>query len=52
MVGGATYEEALTVAIKNKETPNCNIVLGSGFIHNSQTFLAEADRVFSPIPSI
>jgi vacuolar protein sorting-associated protein 45 len=39
IVGGITFEEAFTVAELNKLNPNCRIMLGGTFIHNSTTFL-------------
>jgi vacuolar protein sorting-associated protein 45 len=39
MVGGATYEEALTVANFNRNNGAMRVVLGSTYVHNSRTFL-------------
>jgi hypothetical protein len=36
IVGGATYEEALTVHTLNRTTPGVRIVLGGTTVHNSQ----------------
>lgn len=41
MVGGATYEEALTVYNLNRTTPGVRIVLGGTTIHNTKSFLEE-----------
>ncbi|KAL1964234.1 hypothetical protein VTN77DRAFT_7192 [Rasamsonia byssochlamydoides] len=43
MVGGATYEEAKTVAQVNASSPGVRVVLGATTIHNSTTFLEEVD---------
>ncbi|KAK2000515.1 glucose-inhibited division protein A subfamily [Colletotrichum falcatum] len=44
MVGGATYEEAKTVATINASTPGVRLVLGGTTIHNSATFLEEVEE--------
>ena len=36
MIGGATYEEALTVYNLNRSTPGVRIVLGGSSIHNTK----------------
>lgn len=41
IVGGATYEESLTVHSFNKTYPGMHIILGSTTIHNSKSFLEE-----------
>ncbi|XP_068109331.1 vacuolar protein sorting-associated protein 45 [Hyperolius riggenbachi] len=41
IVGGATYEEALTVYNLNRTTPGVRIILGGTAIHNTKTFLEE-----------
>uniref|UniRef100_A0A8C9XRL9 Vacuolar protein sorting-associated protein 45 n=1 Tax=Sander lucioperca TaxID=283035 RepID=A0A8C9XRL9_SANLU len=41
MIGGATYEEALTVYNLNRNTPGVRIVLGGSSIHNTKSFLEE-----------
>ncbi|XP_053225361.1 vacuolar protein sorting-associated protein 45 isoform X1 [Podarcis raffonei] len=41
MIGGATYEEALTVYNLNRTTPGVRIVLGGTTIHNTKSFLEE-----------
>ncbi|KAF4531830.1 hypothetical protein B566_EDAN000856 [Ephemera danica] len=41
IVGGVTYEEALTVHQLNTEYPSVRIVLGGTTIHNSSSFLEE-----------
>jgi vacuolar protein sorting-associated protein 45 len=44
MVGGATYEESLTVHSFNKSNPSFNIILGGTNIHNSTSFLTEVEQ--------
>lgn len=55
MVGGATYEEAKTVAQANASSPGVRVVLGATRMHNSTTFLEEVDDAVScwpePAPS-
>ncbi|ETO28665.1 vacuolar protein sorting 45 [Reticulomyxa filosa] len=46
IVGGATYEEALTVSAKRQEH-KCNIVLGSPWVHNSYSFLKDSITNFT-----
>ncbi|XP_044028010.1 vacuolar protein sorting-associated protein 45 isoform X2 [Siniperca chuatsi] len=41
LIGGATYEEALTVYNLNRNTPGVRIVLGGSSIHNTKSFLEE-----------
>ncbi|CAI9608299.1 unnamed protein product [Staurois parvus] len=41
IVGGATYEEALTVYNLNRTTPGVRIILGGTAIHNTKSFLEE-----------
>ncbi|XP_044305169.1 vacuolar protein sorting-associated protein 45 [Varanus komodoensis] len=41
IIGGATYEEALTVYNLNRTTPGVRIVLGGTIIHNTRSFLEE-----------
>ncbi|XP_054856227.1 vacuolar protein sorting-associated protein 45 [Eublepharis macularius] len=41
IIGGATYEEALTVYNLNRTTPGVRIVLGGTIIHNTKSFLEE-----------
>ncbi|GAA6231438.1 vacuolar protein sorting-associated protein 45 [Lates japonicus] len=41
LIGGATYEEALTVYNLNRCTPGVRIVLGGSSIHNTKSFLEE-----------
>uniref|UniRef100_A0A3Q0R709 Vacuolar protein sorting-associated protein 45 n=1 Tax=Amphilophus citrinellus TaxID=61819 RepID=A0A3Q0R709_AMPCI len=41
VIGGATYEEALTVYNLNRSTPGVRIVLGGSTIHNTKSFLEE-----------
>lgn len=47
MVGGATYEEAKTIAGINATTPGVRVVLGGTSIHNAATFLEEVDNAVS-----
>lgn len=47
MVGGATYEEAKTIAGINATTPGVRVVLGGTSIHNASTFLEEVDNAVS-----
>ena len=39
IIGGTTYEEAITVHNFNKNTPGVRIVLGGTTIHNSLTYV-------------
>ncbi|KAI1282297.1 GIDA-domain-containing protein [Xylaria sp. FL0933] len=48
MIGGATYEEAKTVASINASSPGVRIVLGGTTIHNGATFLEEVDDAVKP----
>ncbi|XP_044095084.1 vacuolar protein sorting-associated protein 45 isoform X3 [Lutra lutra] len=41
IIGGATYEEALTVYNLNRTTPGVRIVLGGTTVHNTKSFLEE-----------
>eukprot|EP00112_Aurelia_sp_Birch-Aquarium-sp1_P005793 Seg1658.2 transcript_id=Seg1658.2/GoldUCD/mRNA.D3Y31 product="Vacuolar protein sorting-associated protein 45" protein_id=Seg1658.2/GoldUCD/D3Y31 len=41
MVGGTTYEEAITVYELNKANPGVRIILGGTTVHNSESFLEE-----------
>ncbi|XP_018620349.1 vacuolar protein sorting-associated protein 45 [Scleropages formosus] len=41
IIGGATYEEALTVYTLNRTTPGVRIVLGGTTVHNTKSFLEE-----------
>lgn len=41
MVGGTTYEEALTVYELNKTNPGVRIILGGTTVHNTESFLEE-----------
>ena len=50
IVGGATYEEAKTVAQVNASSPGVRVVLGGTSIHNSTTFLAEVQDAVSSWP--
>jgi len=40
IVGGVTYEEALTVHTFNRTTPGVRIVLGGTTVHNTQRLVA------------
>jgi hypothetical protein len=50
MVGGATYEEAKTIAQVNASSPGIRVVLGATSMHNSTTFLEEVDDAVSNWP--
>ncbi|KAI1268628.1 Sec1-like protein [Xylariaceae sp. FL1019] len=50
MIGGATYEEAKTVAGINASSPGIRVVLGGTSIHNAATFLEEVDDAVSSWP--
>lgn len=41
IIGGATYEESLTVHLLNKTYQGVHIVLGGTTVHNTKTFLEE-----------
>ncbi|KAM7080253.1 vacuolar protein sorting-associated protein 45 isoform X3 [Ciconia boyciana] len=41
IIGGATYEEALTVYNLNRTNPGVRIILGGTTIHNTKSFLEE-----------
>ncbi|KAJ8383380.1 hypothetical protein AAFF_G00220800 [Aldrovandia affinis] len=47
IIGGATYEEALTVYNLNRTTPGVRIVLGGTTIHNTKSFLEEVTSAAS-----
>lgn len=48
MIGGAMYEEALTVYNLNRSTPGVRIVLGGSSIHNTKSFLEEVMSTAGP----
>lgn len=50
MVGGATYEESLTVHTFNKIYPGTRCVLGGTFIHNSKSYLEEVHQAMKNVP--
>ncbi|KAI0190089.1 Sec1-like protein [Astrocystis sublimbata] len=50
IVGGATYEEAKTIAGINASSPGVRVVLGGTTIHNGATFLEEVDDAVSSWP--
>ncbi|KAF2965762.1 hypothetical protein GQX73_g7798 [Xylaria multiplex] len=50
IIGGATYEEAKTVASINASSPGVRVVLGGTTIHNGTTFLEEVDDAVSSWP--
>ncbi|KAI1102590.1 Sec1-like protein [Jackrogersella minutella] len=50
VIGGATYEEAKTIASINASTPGVRVVLGGTTIHNAATFLEEVDDAVSSWP--
>ncbi|KAK7877991.1 hypothetical protein WMY93_031337 [Mugilogobius chulae] len=41
LIGGATYEEALSVYNLNRNCPGVRIVLGGSHVHNTKSFLEE-----------
>lgn len=41
IVGGATYEESLTIHTMNKRYPGTHVILGGTTVHNSHSFLEE-----------
>lgn len=47
VIGGATYEEALSVYNLNRTSPGVRIVLGGTHIHNTKSFLEEVMLVTS-----
>ncbi|XP_066530962.1 vacuolar protein sorting-associated protein 45 [Hoplias malabaricus] len=47
IIGGATYEEALTVYNLNRTMPGVRIVLGGTTIHNTKSFLEEVTSAAS-----
>ncbi|XP_064608238.1 vacuolar protein sorting-associated protein 45-like [Liolophura sinensis] len=44
IIGGTTYEEALTVHNFNRSTPGVRIVLGGTYVHNFKSFLEEISQ--------
>lgn len=52
IVGGATFEEAKTVASINAVTPGVRVVLGGTTIHNASTFLDEVEEAVSSWPEL
>lgn len=50
VIGGATYEEAKTVASINASSPGIRVVLGGTTIHNAATFLEEVEDAVSSWP--
>lgn len=50
IAGGATYEEARSVASINASTPGVRVVLGGTTIHNADTFLEEVEDAVSAWP--
>ncbi|KAI1468184.1 Sec1-like protein [Daldinia caldariorum] len=50
LIGGATYEEAKTVASINASSPGIRVVLGGTNVHNAATFLEEVDDAVSSWP--
>lgn len=45
VVGGTTYEEAKEVAMVNRNGGETTVLLGSNYIHNSVSFLAEVSQL-------
>lgn len=41
VIGGVTYEEALSVDLLNRNTPGVRIILGGTTVHNSESFMEE-----------
>ncbi|KAI1094612.1 Sec1-like protein [Rostrohypoxylon terebratum] len=50
IIGGATYEEAKTIAGINASSPGIRVVLGGTSVHNAATFLEEVDDAVSSWP--
>ncbi len=50
IIGGATYEEAKSVASINASSPGIRVVLGATNIHNTASFLEEVDDAVSSWP--
>ncbi|KAI6087555.1 Sec1-like protein [Hypoxylon rubiginosum] len=50
VIGGATYEEAKSVAGINASSPGVRVVLGGTSVHNAATFLDEVDDAVSSWP--
>ena len=50
VVGGATYEEAKTVAGINAATPGVRVVLGGTTVHNAVTFMEEGEDAVGSWP--
>jgi len=50
IVGGATYEEARSVAQINASSPGVRVVLGGTSVHNSGTFLEEVEDAVDAWP--
>ncbi|XP_023022442.1 vacuolar protein sorting 45 [Leptinotarsa decemlineata] len=50
IIGGATYEESLTVHSFNKNYPSFNFLLGGTTIHNSSSFLDEVEQAMKDVP--
>ncbi|XP_062567933.1 vacuolar protein sorting-associated protein 45-like [Saccostrea cucullata] len=51
MIGGATYEEAMTVHTLNRTTPGVRVVLGSTSVLNFKSFLDEVMQAVRGQPS-
>ncbi|KAI0901833.1 Sec1-like protein [Annulohypoxylon nitens] len=50
IIGGATYEEAKTIAGINASSPGIRVVLGGTSVHNAATFLEEVDDAVASWP--
>ncbi|KXJ94575.1 glucose inhibited division protein A-domain-containing protein [Microdochium bolleyi] len=48
IIGGATYEEAKTVAAINANSPGVRVVLGGTTIHNASSFMEEVEDARRP----
>ena len=46
-MGGATFEEALTVTNLNEKYKDVRIVLGGPSMHNSKSFLNDVKKTFA-----
>lgn len=51
IIGGATYEESLTVYNLNKQNPGTKIILGGTTIHNFTSFCDEIETAMAGLIS-
>ncbi|XP_052280669.1 vacuolar protein sorting-associated protein 45-like [Dreissena polymorpha] len=49
IIGGTTFEEALTVHQLNKSSPGVRVVLGGTAVHNFKSFLEELQTAVQPV---